>query len=153
MAYSTSALRSGTLNLAGFHFLLLTLRLPEVTCRGLITMARQKLSKTVIEGIAPGVEDIVIWDAALPGFGVRVKPTGVRSYIVQYRSRETGASKRLTMGQHGPLLTLEQAKKQARGLLSDAMRGKDPVAERRTRRNAPTMADLATDYLDKYAGP
>jgi hypothetical protein len=60
-------------------------------------MARQKLSKTVVEGIAPGAEDIVIWDTALPGFGVRVKPTGVRSYIVQYRNRETGASKRMTM--------------------------------------------------------
>src|SRR5688572_10381739 len=78
-------------------------------------------SKTVVEGIAPDVEDIVIWDAALPGFGVRVKPTGVRSYIVQYRSRETGASKRMTIGQHGPLLTFEQARRQARALLADAM--------------------------------
>ncbi len=72
-------------------------------------MARQKLSKTVVEGIVPGTEDTVIWDAALPGFGVRVKPTGVRSYIVQYRNRETGASKRLAIGQHGPFLTFEQA--------------------------------------------
>jgi Arm DNA-binding domain len=89
-------------------------------------MARQKLSKTVVEGIAPGAEDIVIWDTALPGFGVRVKPTGVRSYIVQYRNRETGASKRMTIGQHGPLMTFEQARRQARALLADAMRGEDP---------------------------
>ncbi len=39
-------------------------------------MARQKLSKTAVEGIRPVSEDIVIWDSALPGFGVRVKPTG-----------------------------------------------------------------------------
>ena len=116
-------------------------------------MARQKLSKTVVEGIAPGAEDIVIWDAALPGFGVRVKPTGVRSYIVQYRSRETGASKRMTIGQHGPLLTFEQARRQARALLADAMRGDDPSDERRAKRKAPTLSDLATDYLEKYATP
>jgi integrase len=95
----------------------------------------------------------VIWDAALPGFGVRVKPTGVRSYIVQYRERATGASKRMTIGQHGPLLTFEQAKKQARALLADAMRGQDPSGDRRAKRRAPTLADLAADYLDKYATP
>jgi hypothetical protein len=78
-------------------------------------MARQKLTKTSVEAIAPGPQDVVVWDTTLPGFGVRVKPTGVRSYIVQYRNRESGASKRLTIGQHGSLLTLEQAKKQARG--------------------------------------
>src|SRR5215210_4654502 len=116
-------------------------------------MARQKLSKTAVEAITPGKEDIVIWDAALPGFGVRVKPTGIRSYIVQYRNRETGASKRMTIGQHGPLLTFDQAKRQARALLTDAMRGQDPVADRRSKRSAPTVAVLATEYLLKYAGP
>jgi integrase len=116
-------------------------------------MARQKLSKTAVEAIAPGTEDIVIWDTALPGFGVRVKPTGVRSYIVQYRDRATGASKRMTIGQHGPLLTFEQAKKHARALLADAMRGQDPSGDRRAKRRAPTITDLAADYLDKYATP
>jgi integrase len=116
-------------------------------------MARQKLSKTVVEAIAPGTEDIVIWDTALPGFGVRAKPTGVRSYIVQYRDRASGTSKRMTIGQHGPLLTFEQAKRQARALLADAMRGHDPSGDRRAKRRAPTLADLAADYLEKYATP
>ncbi len=56
----------------------------------------------------------MVWDETLPGFGVRVKPSGVRSYLVQYRNRQTGASKRATIGQHGPLLTFDQAKRQAR---------------------------------------
>src|SRR5215216_4417043 len=116
-------------------------------------MARQKLSKTAVEAITPGADDIVIWDSALPGFGVRVKPTGMRSYIVQYRNRETGASKRMTIGQHGPLLTFEQARKQARALLADAMRGADPSDERQAKRKAPTLSDLAADYLERYATP
>src|SRR5215207_6191622 len=106
-------------------------------------MARQKLSKSTVEAINPGKEDIVIWDTALPGFGVRVKPTGIRSYIVQYRNRETGASKRMTIGQHGPLLTFEQARRQARAILADAMRGDDPSDDRRTKRRAPTLSMLA----------
>ena len=116
-------------------------------------MARQRLSKSAVEGLSPGTADVLIWDAALPGFGVRVKPTGVRSYVVQYRNRATGASKRLTIGQHGSLLTFDQAKRQARGILADAMRGHDPSEERRRKRKAPTVADLATEYLDKYAAP
>ena len=116
-------------------------------------MARKKLTKTFVEGIPTADQDVVVWDDALPGFGVRVKPSGIRSYIVQYRSRSSGASKRLTIGQHGPLLTFDQAKRQARAILADAMRGKDPVEERRSARQAPTMAELAADYLDRHAIP
>ena len=116
-------------------------------------MARLKLTKTSAEAVRPEAQDIVVWDTALPGFGIRVKPTGVRSYIVQYRTRDTGASKRMTIGQHGPLLTFDQAKKQARAILTDAARGRDPVAERRSKRQAPTVSELAADYLEKYATP
>ena len=65
-------------------------------------MPQQKLSKSKVEEIPPAAKDVFVWDAALPGFGVRVKPTGVRSYVVQYRNRITGVSKRMTLGQHGP---------------------------------------------------
>jgi hypothetical protein len=68
-------------------------------------MATLKLTKTVVESLEPSTQEQVVWDEALPGFGLRIKPTGVRSYIVQYRNRHTGASKRMTIGQHGPLLT------------------------------------------------
>src|SRR5712671_6187692 len=76
-------------------------------------MSAEKLSKTVGERIKAADQDVVVWDNTLPGFGVRVKPSGVRSYIIQYRNRNTSASRRLTIGQHGPLLTFDQAKKQA----------------------------------------
>jgi hypothetical protein len=59
----------------------------------------------------------------------------------------------MTVGQHGPLLTFDQAKRQARAMLADAMRGKDPVEEKRTARKAPTVADLAADYLAHHAVP
>ena len=84
-------------------------------------MIAEKLSKTVVERIKTADQDVVVWDNSLPGFGVRVKPCGVRSYIIQYRNRNTSVSRRLTIGQHGSLLTFDQAKKQARGC--DARRG------------------------------
>jgi hypothetical protein len=116
-------------------------------------MARQKLPKSAVEGLAPSSEDFVIWDSALPGFGIRVKPSNVKSYIVQYRNRKTGASRRKTIGQHGPLLTFHKAKERARIILADALRGNDPVADDRTVRDAPTMRQLAADYLEQHAVP
>jgi len=50
-------------------------------------------------------------------------------------------------------LTFDQAKKQARAMLADAMRGADPVEIRRTARKAATIADLAADYLERHAVP
>jgi len=116
-------------------------------------MIAEKLSKTVVERIKTADQDVVVWDNSLPGFGVRVKPSGVRSYIIQYRNRNTSASRRLTIGQHGPLLTFDQAKKQARAMLADAMRGEDPVEIRKTARRAPSITDLAVDYMERHAVP
>jgi integrase len=116
-------------------------------------VAKQKLTKSVVESLACGTEEYVIWDSALPGFGIRVKPSNVKSYIVQYRNRKTGASRRKTIGQHGPLLTFHKAKERARIILADALKGNDPVADDRTVRDAPTMRQLAADYLEQHAVP
>jgi integrase len=116
-------------------------------------MAKQKLTKSVVESLTCGSEEFVIWDSALPGFGMRVKPSNVKSYVVQYRNRKTGASRRKTIGQHGPLLTFHKAKERARIVLADALKGNDPVADDRTVRDAPTMRQLAADYLEQHAVP
>jgi len=116
-------------------------------------MIVERLCKTVVERIKAADQDVVVRDDTLPGFGVRVKPSGVRSYIIQYRNRNTSESRRLTIGQHGPLLTFDQAKKQARGMLADAIRGEDPVELRKATRRAPSVADLAADYLERHAVP
>ena len=116
-------------------------------------MAKQRLTKSMVDKLAPGAEDCVIWDSPLPGFGIRVKPSGVKSYIVQYRNRKTGASRRKTIGQHGPLLTFHKAKERARIILADALKGNDPVADDRAIREAPTIRHLAADYLEQHAAP
>ncbi len=116
-------------------------------------MSKVRLTKQKVEAIKPADSEIVVWDEALPGFGVRVKKSGVRSYVVQYRNRRTGHSQRMTLGQHGPRLTFHQAKRQARLILADATRGADPIGERRDARHAPTMKDLANDYLERHAIP
>ena len=116
-------------------------------------MAKQRLTKSVVDRLKPAAADYLLWDAELPGFGVRVKPSGVKSYLVQYRNRKTGVSRRKTIGQHGPLLTFHKAREAARITLAAALQGNDPVAADRAERAAPTAEDLATDYLEQHALP
>jgi integrase len=117
------------------------------------SMSKQKLTKSAVEALSPCGEDYVIWDSTLPGFGVRVKPSNVKSYIIQYRNRKTGTSRRKTLGQHGPLLTFHKAKERARIILADGLKGNDPVADDRAVREAATMRQLAADYLEQHAIP
>lgn len=114
-------------------------------------MPNVRLTKTTVEKLQPKGLEAIYWDEALPGFGVRVKASGSRSYVVQYRNRENGRSCRMTIGPHGPLLSFQQARDRARGILADALRGRDPAADRTNRRRAPDLAALCDAYLTDHA--
>lgn len=98
-------------------------------------MAHMKISlRTVPAAAVPTGNDVYYWDTDLRGFGLRVTPKGVRSYVVQYRLPGR-PSRRMTLGIHGTALTPEQARKRAESILFDAKQGNDPVtaATKRTR--------------------
>lgn len=108
-----------------------------------------KITKRTVEAACAEESDLYIWDDALKGFGLRVKPTGIRSYIVQYRN-QYGRSKRVTLGQHG-VLTAEEARVQARHVLADALRGTDTAEDRQAKRAALTIEQLCDRYLAEHA--
>lgn len=111
-----------------------------------------KLTKTRVERleVAPGAREAFGWDDVVPGFGVRVMPSGRRSYVIQYTTR--GRQRRLTLGAHG-IYTVEQARKRAAKLLASVREGADPSAERHAARRAPTVAELIERYFAEYAEP
>jgi hypothetical protein len=107
-----------------------------------------KLTKRLVENLRPEAADVFLWDDLLPGFGVRMKPSGSRSYLVQYRNRH-GRTRRVTLGRHG-VLTAEQARDRARQMLAAVRRGEDPSQDRRVRRATPTLASLAEQFLAEH---
>lgn len=107
-----------------------------------------KITKRIIDGLAPNPSsDLFTWDGELRGFGVRVKPSGVKTYLVQYRNAE-GRTRRLVLGQHG-ILAPEQARSLARQKLAAVARGEDPSAERHAARAGLTVAELCDWYLEE----
>jgi integrase len=89
--------------------------------------------------------DMVHWDDAVPGFGLRVKPSGVRTWVIQYRNAH-GQTRRLSLGP-ASVLTPEQARARAKIELGRVEEGRDPSGERRMAREAVTVAELCDDYL------
>jgi len=109
-----------------------------------------RLTKRFVDIVQPLEKDRFEWDDDLPGFGLRIKPSGIKSYIVQYRHE--GHSRRITLGRHG-VLTPDEARKMARIELGRVAHGNDPAKERQDARQAPTMNDLTADYLERHAKP
>lgn len=106
-------------------------------------MARVKLTKRVVEGAEVRPADYFMWCDELPGFGVRIYPSGKRSYLAQYRA--DGRSRRVKLGLHGHL-TCEQARKEAMVVLGQVARGGNPAEERATRRATMTVKELCDRY-------
>jgi len=107
-----------------------------------------KLTKSFVDAATakPDGSDAFFWDSELRGFGLRVKATGVRSWLVQYRNK-AGQSKRLTIGQYGEAMPPKAARDLAIGHLAAARAGKDPAADRKGARDALTVGQLCDEYL------
>ena len=57
-----------------------------------------KLTKRALDAVKPDPsQDVYLWDDELAGYGLRIKPTGIRSFFVQYRN-SMGNSRRVTLG-------------------------------------------------------
>ena len=74
-----------------------------------------KLTKRTLDALEPREKPYVVFDGALPGFGLQVTPSGAKSFILEYRANGGGrgvAEIRLTLGRYG-VITVDQARQAA----------------------------------------
>jgi integrase len=105
-----------------------------------------KLTKRIVDALQHDPQrDVFLWDAELRGFGVRVKSSGTKTFLIQYRNGER-RTRRFVIGQYG-VLTVELARDRAQKKLATVVDGGDPSAERRAAREGMTVAEVCDWYL------
>eukprot|EP01037_Dinobryon_pediforme_P002438 gene2438-2476_t len=114
-------------------------------------MSEIRLTKRTIESLEVTGKDYVVWDADLPGFGVRIRPTGAKSYIVFYRAGAgRGAPMRkLTIGAIGKL-TPDEARIIAKKTVGQVASGSDPAANKTEERKTLTVSSLVDLFLVEH---
>ena len=106
-----------------------------------------RITKRSVDAIKADGADTVYWDGELTGFGLRVRRSGRKSYVVQ--TRIAGKLCWFTIGPHGPL-NPNQARARALEILACAKKGIDPRDADARREAEPSMADLGRRFLEEY---
>ncbi len=57
----------------------------------------KKITKTVVDSTEPSDKLTIVWDSGIAGFGLAVYPSGIKSFVFQYRTAE-GKTRRYTIG-------------------------------------------------------
>src|SRR5258707_14040316 len=112
-------------------------------------MPRIKLTKSVIGALPTPSSDAVYWDAAYPGFGLKITPKGRKVFIVLYRTGGAGSYlRKYTIGPYGRV-TLHQARVAAQKVFAAKLEGRDPAAEKREAKRR-FVADRVDDLLENF---
>lgn len=111
-----------------------------------------KITKTLVEALKPSKDGVkgssqFVWDNELRGFGVTVGQQGTKSFVVQYRS-PNGQSRRKVIGRFG-LMTVEEARRNARVMLGEVAKGADPIEEVKQQPVGHTVAEICDWYLER----
>lgn len=114
-------------------------------------MAKIKITKRFVDSLKSTDKVVTHYDSELKGFGVRLMPSGVASYIIEYRPDGGGrnvAKKRMVIGRVGEI-TPDQARKVAQDKLSEVRHGNDPLADRQTKRKEIKVKDLIDQWEEE----
>ena len=92
----------------------------------------------------PQAKDTFLFDRTLPGFGLRIHPSGRKVYIVQARIEER--TRRIVIARHGEM-ELAEARRRARDILARIRAGENPADDLLRERETPTLRQFADEYL------
>ena len=104
-----------------------------------------RIGKRTVERLRVEDRETIFWDGDLPGFGVRVYPSGTKVYVVQ--SRGQGRSRRITLGRH-EALSADEARRRAARIIARIKTWDEPA--RATAPPSITVSELAGRYLREH---
>jgi integrase len=115
-------------------------------------MTDRRITKRVVDGLRSQAAEFTVWDSQLPGFGVRVRPSGAMSYVVVYRagSGRGAPVRRYTIASVGKT-TPEAARTRAKAILGAVANGADPAGDKVTERGTLTVSELADRFMTEHA--
>ncbi|WP_374417272.1 integrase arm-type DNA-binding domain-containing protein [Ectopseudomonas oleovorans] len=105
------------------------------------------LTKRAVDSLEARTKRYFVWDSALKGFGLRVEPTGRKTFLCRYRAG--GARRQYLLGVYGAL-TAEEARAEARRVLSSSALGKDLAQSRYETRRALRFGELVDLFLAEH---
>jgi integrase len=110
-----------------------------------------RLTKRAVDTAKPRDKEYFLWDGELLGFGLRVLPSGVKSYVAKYRlgPGRRAPVRRITIGKHGKI-TPDEAREIARKVLANVVCGGDPANDRARQRRELTVGELADRYIAEH---
>jgi integrase len=110
-----------------------------------------KLTPKNVDAMRPTDQIVNVRDTVAPGLELRIFPSGEKRWAVRYRVGNR--QRRLTLGDVAniPLGGKGGARDLARKALLQVANGRDPMAEKRQRREADTVGEFAQVYMDEYA--
>jgi integrase len=115
----------------------------------------KRLTKQSLPSLRPRAKPYIEYDTDLAGFGVAVYPSGIKSWVCEYRPQGGGrgvAKKRVTLGKTSQL-TPDQARKAAADMLAAVRLGRDPAQEKAERRASVTVGELIDLFDAQYVEP
>ena len=92
----------------------------------------------------PQAKDTFLFDKSLPGFGLRIHPSGRKVWIVQ--ARIEGRSRRIVIARHGEM-ELAEARRRASDILARIRAGDNPADDIQREKKTPTFREFADEYL------
>lgn len=116
-------------------------------------MPQIKITKRAVDTLPITGKRYTATDKEIAGFCLRVSASGRKDYGYRYRAGggRAGRQRWYSIGTHGAI-TPDQARELARQLAAEVAAGRDPAADRVTRREAPTVSELLDLYLSDHVG-
>jgi integrase len=116
--------------------------------------SKVRITPTLLASLEPKTEgEYTVHDKAVPGFGVRVRSSGVKSFIATYRlaGGRKGPVRRYTIGPAEGTISILDARAEAKRIIAEAQLGNDPAGEKARKRREWTVEELCKAYFEAGA--